>query len=70
MRTTFAILLALVGVALTVIEAVAVLDPSGTKMADDGNPFGSVAPWWVHLLWVAVILGCFVAAFRLLRRSQ
>ncbi len=70
LRTTLAILLAVVGVVLVVIEAIAVLDPSGTQMANDGNPFDSVSPGWVHLLWVTVILGCFVTSCRLLRRSQ
>jgi hypothetical protein len=63
-------LLAVVGAVLTVIEVIAILDPVGTKMADDGNPFGPVAPWWVHVFWAVVIFGCFLFSFRLLRRGK
>jgi len=69
-KTIFGILLVLAGFILAGIEFLAVLDPEGTKMADDGDPFGPVAPWWQHALWFMAIAACFAVAWRLLRRSS
>ena len=55
--------LGLVGLAvlLLAVELLALADPVGTKLADDGDPFGNpYAPWWVHLAWfiaIALIAG-------------
>ena len=50
--------LGLVGLAVLLLafELVALADPVGTKLADDGDPFGNpYVPWWVHLAWFVAI---------------
>jgi len=34
---------------------VALIDPVGTKMADDADPFGPPSPWYVHAAAFAVV---------------
>ena len=70
MKTIFGILLTLGGLVLAGVELIAVLDPEGTKMADDGYPFGPVASWWQHAFMFVAIAGCFAVAWRLLRRGS
>jgi hypothetical protein len=54
-RVLAVVLLVLAGMLLTV-ELLALLDPVGTKLADDADPFGHpFQPWWAHALWFAVI---------------
>jgi hypothetical protein len=42
-------------VVLLVLEVIALIDPVGTKMADDNDPFGPPPPWYVHAAWFGVI---------------
>ena len=37
------------------LEIVALVDPVGTKMADDADPFGPPPPWYSHVVGFAVI---------------
>jgi hypothetical protein len=55
MRWVLAVLLLAVAGILLVFEVSAFLDPVGTKLADDADPFGTAEPWWVHALWFALI---------------
>ena len=48
------VLLALAAV-LLFFEVIALIDPVGTKMADDNDPFGPPPPWYVHVVWFGVI---------------
>jgi hypothetical protein len=63
----------LLGIAalLLAFELLALADPVGTKMADDGDPFGNpYQPWWVHALWFAIIALLAAGGARLARRSR
>jgi len=37
-----------------------ILDPTGTKAADDGNPFGPPDPWWHGLFALGLALAFLV----------
>ncbi len=63
----------LLGIAalLLVLELLALADPVGTKMADDGDPFGNpYQPWWVHALWFVIVALLAGAGGRLARRGR
>lgn len=63
-----AALLLLLAVLLALGEVVAILDPVGTKMSDDGDPFGDpYRPWYVHASYFAVSFACAGGAWLLLR---
>lgn len=71
MRIVAAIVLLVAAGVLGLVEALAVLDPVGTKMADDGDPFGLSTPLWTHHAGLAAaILGCVAGACLLLRRTK
>jgi hypothetical protein len=71
MKTMFAILLLLFATALGLLELVAIIDPTGTKMADDGDPFGDPNTSWImHTASVAAISASVVGAVFLLRRRR
>lgn len=64
---------ALLGIAalLLVFEVIAIVDPVGTKMADDNDPFGNpYKPWWVHAAWLAIIALIATGGVRLARRRH
>ena len=62
------VLVALIGLFLSIVE---LLDPVGTKMADDGDPFGPPEPWYVPatLLLLSVTFGGF-GLWLLFRKSR
>jgi hypothetical protein len=70
MKTIAAILLLLTAGVLAVFELIALIDPRGTKMADDGDPFGAPVPWHVHAIWITVILLVVASAVVLLQRRK
>ena len=71
MRILVAIFLLLVAGMFTVVQLLAIIDPVGTKMADDGDPFGNPhVPWYQHTVSVLIIIACVAIASRLLRRRQ
>jgi nicotinamide riboside transporter PnuC len=71
MRIFVAILLFLVAGLLGLLQFIAIIDPVGTKMADDGDPFGNpFTPWYQHAIIALIIVACVVIASRLLRRKQ
>jgi hypothetical protein len=41
------------------------LDPVGSKMADDGDPFGASSPLYVHALILIVYAACTLLGLRL-----
>lgn len=48
------------GILFGSLEIVALLDPVGTKMADDSDPFGNPhIPWQQHAAFIIFVLGCF-----------
>lgn len=51
------------------LEVVALADPAGTRLANDGAPFGPPAPWYEHVLWIAVIAALAWGGVRLLNRG-
>ena len=73
MRIAVAIILLLFAGLLGIVELIAIVDPVGTKMADDGDPFGNPhVPWYQHVIFILIILSCVATASRLLwrRRAQ
>jgi hypothetical protein len=71
MRIAAAIVLLVASAVLGLAEALTILDPVGTKMADDGDPFGrSTTPWAHHAGLAAAILACVAGAGLLLRRTK
>ena len=63
-----------VGVLGVLFALVGILDPQGSKLADDGEPFGTVSKTegWLTLLAYAgtVIVGALVAGLRPWRRGS
>ena len=71
LRLMASILLLLFAGVLGVVQFLAIVDPVGTKMADDGDPFGDpYVPWYQHAVFILIIIACVVVAFRLMRRTQ
>ncbi|GAA0610571.1 hypothetical protein GCM10009422_01730 [Brevundimonas kwangchunensis] len=68
MRALIAILLLLFATAVGALEILALIDPVGAKMADDGDPFGDPARSWVsHPASAAMIVAPVTGAVLLLR---
>ena len=56
---------------LLVLELIALADPVGVKLADDGDPHGNpYQRWWVHTLWFAIVVLLAAAGTRLWRRGR
>ena len=71
MRIIIAIILLLSAGLLSIIELIDIVDPVGSKMADDGDPFGNPhVPWYQHAVFIIIIIACVVIASLLLRRKQ
>lgn len=71
MRIGAALLLFLVAGVLGVGELLALVDPAGTKMADDGEPFGvPYSPWYQHATLVLLAVACVAIGSRLLRQRD
>lgn len=71
MKITLAILLLLFAAAIGVVEVLSVIDPVGTKLADDGDPRGDPkAPWSVHAISIGMIMASVGGAVLLLRRRK
>ncbi|HEX6041058.1 hypothetical protein [Longimicrobium sp.] len=66
MRTLTGLLLLMLAMLLGLVEAIALADPVGTRMANDAAPFGPAEPWYVHAAWIAVICLMTGVAARLL----
>ncbi|MFN7944028.1 MAG: hypothetical protein U0Z53_01530 [Blastocatellia bacterium] len=56
------------GIALP-FELLALIDPVGTKMSDDGDPFGPPPGWQQHAIYLTVIGCLFLLGFVLLHRK-
>ena len=70
-RRILGFVLLVIAALLLVLELLALKDPVGTKLADDGDPFGNRhQPWWVHALWFAAIGLIGAAGARLARRGR
>jgi hypothetical protein len=67
-RLALAVVLLLVGSGLLFATVVAILDPVGTKLSDDADPFGSTSDLWkVNLSYTLVSVSMIVAGIGLLR---
>jgi hypothetical protein len=45
----------LIAFVLMVGEVIAILDSRGTKLSDDGDPFGPSISVWQHRIYIAII---------------
>lgn len=70
MRHIAASLALIAALALAALEVVALIDPLGTKLADDAEPYGQPIPWYGHLICVLLIAFFVSAAVSLLRRRK
>jgi hypothetical protein len=61
MRRTLGWFLIAVGIISILVGVVALLDPVGTKMSDDGDPFGRPGPWYESAILVVLGLAICVA---------
>jgi len=68
-RTIGGLALLLSGIALP-FELLALIDPVGTKMSDDGDPFGPPPGWKHHAVSLTVIACLFLLGFTLLKRKM
>ena len=70
MKAIAATMLLLSALGLGILEFIALIDPSGTKMSDDADPFGAPIPWSAHALSITFIILLVFSAFALLRHSK
>jgi hypothetical protein len=71
MRVFAAAGLLLMAITLAALEAIAFLDPQGTKMADDADPFGDPAvSRHQHAVFILVVSFFVVVASRLIRKDS
>jgi hypothetical protein len=69
-KAVFGLFLFLTATVCGVLEIIALLDPVGTKMADDSDPFGNpYLPWYVHAIYILFVISCFGFGFLLIRSS-
>ncbi len=60
-----------IGVLLGLLELIAIIDPVGTKMADDSDPFGDPhIPWYVHTIYILITISCFFLSWLLFRSIE
>ena len=69
MRTFAGFVLLGLAAVLLFFEVIALLDPVGTKMADDSDPFGPPPPWYGHVVWFGVIAAVGALGARLVWRK-
>ncbi|MEJ6789263.1 hypothetical protein BrevBR_06900 [Brevundimonas sp. BR2-1] len=68
MKIASAILLLLLATALGLVEILSMVDPAGTKLADDGDPWGDPRTGWeVHAISIGLITALVGGAVLLLR---
>ena len=60
-RQIVGVLLLAIGGIAAVVYGLGLIDPTGTKMADDGDPFGTPPPWQEGAIGLVVSLA--VAVF-------
>lgn len=71
MKIAFAILLLLLATVVGLVEILSVVDPVGTKLADDGDPRGDPStPWEVHAIYIGLIAALVGGAVLLIRRRK
>lgn len=60
-----------VGIIIGLVELIALLDPVGTKMADDADPFGDpYISWYAHAIYILITLGCFYLGYLLMLSAE
>ncbi len=70
-KAVSSVFLFLLGFLVLVMEILALIDPVGTKMADDGDPFSDpYQPWYVHTLTFAFSISCFFIGCLLAKSSN
>ena len=65
-RRVVGAVLFIIGVFGAIVAVIDVFDPVGTKMADDGDPFGSPDPWYVAVAFLGAYGACAVLGLWLL----
>jgi chromate transport protein ChrA len=70
MKKLIALILFLLAGVIALVEFIALIDPVGTKMADDADPFGDPhIPWYKHAIFILVIVALILIAYRMFRSS-
>lgn len=60
-----------IGCLVGLLEIIALIDPVGTKMSDDADPFGNpYIPWYIHACYIIFVLACFGFSFWLFYRAE
>jgi hypothetical protein len=68
LKITLSFVLTLIGILISGITILGIIDPVGTKMSDDSDPFGDpYIPFWQHLIFFAISLMFFVASYFLVK---
>jgi hypothetical protein len=58
-----------VGALIALLTVVVLIDPVGSKMADDSDPFGNpYISWEVHLASFAVSIACFSTSYYFVKK--
>jgi hypothetical protein len=70
MRIALGIFLLAAAFLLAILAIAALVDPAGTSLASDADPFGPAPAWHVHAVWIGAIAAMGWAAVRLLRRRD
>lgn len=70
-KVLLAMFFAALGSLIGLLELIAIIDPVGTKMADDSDPFGNPhIPLYVHAFYIVFVLACFGFSFWLFHRAD
>jgi hypothetical protein len=64
------ILLAIVGLIVIGVAVIGILEPIGTQMANDADPFGQPPPLWHGMILMGFGLACIATSAYLLSRSK
>lgn len=60
-----------VGIIIGLVELIALLDPVGSKMSDDADPFGDpYIPWYVHAIYILITISFFYFGYLLMRSAE
>lgn len=70
-KGSISLLLFGIGILVGILEIIALIDPVGTKMSDDSDPFGNpYQPWYVHAAFILFTIACFGFGYFLARNSN
>ena len=70
-KVLLAIFFAGLGLIMGFFEVIAIIDPVGTKMSDDSDPFGNPhIPLSVHAYYIIFVTACFGVSYWLFRSAD